>query len=452
MTAGDLWPAPAAPAPPAALDATVRLPGSKSITNRALLLAAIADAPSTVWHPLRARDTELMAAGLRSLGVDIVDIVDIVDAADAAGTPVAWRVTPQPLHGGVVEVGNAGTVMRFVPPVAALAAGTVSFHGDARASERPLTEVLDALRAMGVAVDGDRVPFTLHGTGRVTGGRVVIDASMSSQFVSALLLAGARYDHGVEVVHQGSPVPSQPHIDMTVTMLREAGVVVDTSVPDRWAVAAGPVVGRDVHVEPDLSNAAPFLAAGMVTGGRVRVLGWPRVTTQAGDALRDLFARMGGTCAFDGDDLVLTGPARGTLTGLEADLHDVGELAPVLAAVCALATTPSELRGIAHLRLHETDRLAALAAELGALGATVVELDDGLRIEPAALHGAVFHTYDDHRLATAAAVLGLVVPGVLVENVSTTNKTLPGFVGLWQQVVAPAGAAPGRSTAPEVPS
>jgi 3-phosphoshikimate 1-carboxyvinyltransferase len=443
MSVHDLWPAPPAPE---ALDATVRLPGSKSITNRALLLAAIADAPSTVWHPLRARDTELMAAGLRALGVEVTEV------ADAAGAAVAWHVTPGPLHGGVVEVGNAGTVMRFVPPVAALAAGEVSFLGDPRASERPLTEVLDALRAMGVAVDGDRVPFTVHGTGRVAGGRVVIDASMSSQFVSALLLAGARYDHGVEVVHHGAPVPSQPHIDMTVAMLREAGVVVDTSQPDRWAVAPGRVVGRDVHVEPDLSNAAPFLAAAMVTGGRVRVLGWPRVTTQAGDALRDLFAGMGGTCSFDGDDLVVVGPPRGALVGLQTDLHDVGELAPVLAAVCALATTPSELRGIAHLRLHETDRLAALAAELGALGASVAELDDGLRIEPAALHGAVFHTYDDHRLATAAAVLGLVVPGVLVENVSTTNKTLPGFVELWQQAVAPAGPANDRLTAPEVPS
>ena len=422
-----LWPAPFAARP---LDATVHLPGSKSITNRALLLAALAGAPSTVRRPLRARDTELMAAGLRSIGVGVDDV-----AATVPGEVAAWHVTPRPLHGGTIHVGNAGTVMRFVPPVAALANGDVHFVGDARASERPLGEVLAALRAMGVQVAGDRVPFVVQGRARVRGGRVQIDASASSQFVSALLLAGARYERGVEVVHRGAPVPSQPHIEMTVEMLRAVGVQVDTATPDRWSVAAGEVVARDLDVEPDLSNAAPFLAAAMVTGGVVRIPGWPRRTTQAGDSLRELFAAMGGRCDFDGDALVLRGPGVGAITALDADLHDVGELAPVLAAVCALAGSPSELRGIAHLRLHETDRLAALAAELGGLGARVVELDDGLRIEPAPLHGAVFHTYDDHRLATAAAVLGLVVPGVLVENVATTDKTLPGFVDLWRHTL-----------------
>jgi 3-phosphoshikimate 1-carboxyvinyltransferase len=253
--------------------------------------------------------------------------------------------------------------------------------------------------------------------------------------VSALLLAAARYEHGVEVVHRGAPVPSQPHIDMTVSMLRDAGVQVDTSVADRWAVAPGPVVARDLDVEPDLSNAAPFLAAARVTGGTVRVPGWPRTTTQAGDALRGLFARMGADVTFAGDALVLHGPGPGAIQGIDADLHDVGELAPVLAAVCALAGGPSELRGIAHLRLHETDRLAALARELGAFGALVRELDDGLAIDPAPLHAATFHTYDDHRLATAGAVLGLVVPGTLVENVATTDTTLPGFVDLWRRTL-----------------
>lgn len=426
MTAHELWPAPLAPRP---VTATVQLPGSKSITNRALILAALADGPSTVHRPLRARDTLLMAAGLRTLGVAITD------AADVSGAPPAWHVTPAPLHGGAVDVGNAGTVMRFVPPVAALAHGAVTFRGDARASERPLTAVLDALRTMGVAVDGDRVPFTVHGTGAVRGGVVHIDASSSSQFVSALLLAGARYEHGVEVVHRGAPVPSQPHIEMTVAMLRAAGVSVDTSVPDRWAVAPSALVARDLEVEPDLSNAAPFLAAAMVTGGRVRVPGWPRSTTQAGDALRDLFGRMGARCSFEGDALVLAGPGPGAIAGLDADLHDVGELAPVIAAVCALAAGPSVLRGIAHLRLHETDRLAALAAELSAFGARVRERADGLEIDPAPLAAATFHTYDDHRLATAGAVLGLVVPGTLVENVATTDKTMPGFVDLWRRTL-----------------
>ena len=419
MSATELWPAPLAPR---AVNATVELPGSKSITNRALVLAALADEPGVIRGPLRARDTELMATALRALGVSIVD-----DGAD-------WVVTPAVLHGGSIDVGNAGTVMRFVPPLAALADGVTFFHGDVRASERPLAVVLDALRGLGVVVDGDSVPFGLRGTGRVRGGRVDIDASASSQFVSALLLAGARYDDGVEVVHHGPPVPSQPHIDMTVSMLRAVGVTVECG-DDRWSVAPGPIAACDLTVEPDLSNAAPFVAAAMVTGGTVRVARWPHVTTQAGDQLRTLFAAMGGVLSFDGDTLVAHGPAVGELVGLDADLHEVGELAPVIAAVCALATSPSYLRGIAHLRFHETDRLAALVGELCALGANVYELDDGLAVEPAPLHAATFHTYDDHRLATAAAVLGLVVPGVRVENVATTNKTLPGFVELWHRTL-----------------
>jgi len=427
MTPRELWPAPIAGGP---VTATVELPGSKSITNRALILASLADGPSLIRRPLRARDTELMAAALRSLGVSVVDAAD---PSPAAGS--SWLVTPGSWHGGSIDVGNAGTVMRFVPPVAALAVGDIAFRGDTRARERPITEVLRALRAIGASVTGDRVPFTVHGTGSVPGGTVQIDASSSSQFISALLLAGARYVDGIEVLHRGAPVPSQPHIDMTVAMLRQAGVVVDTATPDRWAVAPGPVGARDLTVEPDLSNAAPFLAAAMVTGGTVRVSGWPRVTTQAGDALRSLFGEMGGTFSFDDDALVATGPGVGAIAGLDADLHAVGELAPVVAAVCALANGPSALRGIAHLRLHETDRLAALAAELCAMGADVRELADGLAIHPARLHGATFHTYDDHRLATAAAVLGLVVPGVLVENVATTSKTLPDFVDLWRHTL-----------------
>jgi 3-phosphoshikimate 1-carboxyvinyltransferase len=323
--------------------------------------------------------------------------------------------------------------MRFLPPVAALADGEVEFHGDERASERPIAPVLDALRALGVRITGDAVPCTVHGTGSVAGGEVVLDASSSSQFVSALLLAGARYDEGVTVVHEGPPVPSQPHIDMTVAMLRDVGVDVDTSRPERWTVAPGRIEARDLEIEPDLSNAAPFLAAAMVTGGTVVIPGWPGRTHQAGDTLRHLFAEMGGSCTLGTEGLTARGPDE--LLGIDVDLHDVGELAPVVAAACALATSPSTLRGIAHLRLHETDRLAALARELTALGANVEELDDGLRIDPAPLHGGIFRTYDDHRLATAAAVLGLVVPGIFVENVETTAKTMPEFVELWRNML-----------------
>jgi 3-phosphoshikimate 1-carboxyvinyltransferase len=420
VTEDRAWPAPLAESP---VDATVVVPGSKSITNRALVLAALADQPSTIRRPLQARDTDLMLGGLRALGAKI----------RKNGTR-GWTVTPGPLRGGrSIDVGNAGTVMRFLPPVAALADGDVSFHGDERASERPIGPVLDALRALGVQVTGDAVPFTVHGVGRVAGSEVVLDASSSSQFVSALLLAGPRYDDGVTVVHDGPPVPSQPHIDMTVAMLRDVGVEVDTSRPDRWRVEPGRIESHDLEIEPDLSNAAPFLAAAMVTGGTVVIPGWPGRTHQAGDTLRHLFAEMGGSCTLGTEGLTARGPDE--LLGIDVDLHDVGELAPVVAAVCALATSPSTLRGIAHLRLHETDRLAALARELTALGANVEELDDGLRIDPAPLHGGIFRTYDDHRLATAAAVLGLVVPGILVENVETTAKTMPEFVELWRNML-----------------
>jgi 3-phosphoshikimate 1-carboxyvinyltransferase len=424
-----LWSAPVASAP---VDAVVALPGSKSVTNRALVLAALADGPSTVRQPLYSRDTALMAAGLRALGAAVEETAD----GDL-------RIVPAPLRGPAhIDVGNAGTVMRFLPPVAALAAGDVRFEGDPRAYERPLDGVILALRDLGADIDDagtGRLPMTVRGAGSLRGGIVEIDASSSSQFVSALLLSGARFAEGVEVRHIGSAVPSMPHIDMTVAMLRAAGVSVDDSEPDVWKVAPGPIAARDVVVEPDLSNAAPFLAAALVTGGRVTVRDWPVATTQPGDWLRDLFARMGGAWEFTADGLVFTGT--GKIHGITADLHDVGELTPVIAAVAALADTPSELTGIAHLRLHETDRLAALAKELNGLGGDVTDTADGLVIRPRPLHGGEFATYDDHRLATAAAVIGLAVPGVEVENIATTAKTLPDFPALWHALLMPADQA-----------
>ena len=417
------WPAPLAAGP---VDAEVALPGSKSVTNRAVVLAALANGVGAVRRPLHARDTSLMTAALRSLGTEVT--------TTAAGN---WHVVPRRLRGGAqVDVGLAGTVMRFLPPVAALADGPVTFDGDPHARKRPLAPVVEALRALGVVVDdGGRgsLPITVHGRGRLRGGEVEIDASESSQFVSALLLAAPRFEHGIVLRHVGPPMPSAPHVAMTVAMLRQGGVSVDDSTPDVWQVYPGEVQARTWDVEPDLSNAAPFLAAAMLTGGRVTVQGWPQQTTQAGDALRELLTDMGAACSLDERGLTVAGTGR--VRGLHADLHDVGELTPVLAAVCALADSPSHLRGIAHLRLHETDRLAALANELNNLGGDVTETEDGLRIRPRPLHGGLFRTYDDHRLATAAAVLGLVVDGVEVENVATTAKTLPDFPGLWRQML-----------------
>lgn len=422
----DPWPAPVATG---RIDAVVSLPGSKSLTNRALVLAALADGPSVVRRALRSRDTLLMAQGLTALGARV----------DTSSED--WAVTPLPARqaqptAAEVDCGLAGTVMRFVPPVAGLVDGTVAFDGDPHMRKRPVGEVLTALTALGVQIDdGGRgsLPFTVAGTGRVPGGTVVIDASASSQFVSALLLAGARYDRGVDVRHDGKPIPSLPHIEMTIAMLRDRGVAVDDADANRWAVAPGPIGARDETIEPDLSNAAPFLALAAVTGGSVTVRDWPASTTQAGDALRDLLAQMGCTVERVDAGLRVTGPADGHrgLVGLDADLHDVGELAPAVAALCALASTPSHLRGIAHIRGHETDRLAALASELGALGADVTEHPDGLSIRPAPLTGGVFHTYADHRMAHAGVIVGAAVPGVLVEDVATTSKTFPDFPGFW---------------------
>ncbi|HET7387692.1 MAG TPA: 3-phosphoshikimate 1-carboxyvinyltransferase [Nocardioidaceae bacterium] len=415
----DPWPA---PHPTRAVHATVDLPGSKSLTARALVLAALSDAPSVVRRALRSRDTELMADALRSLGAGV----------DSRGDD--WAITPAAKVKGreTVDCGLAGTVMRFVPPVAALADGPVVFDGDPQARSRPMGQVLRGLAGLGVDVeDEDRgtLPFTIVGHGAVRGGTVTIDASGSSQFVSALLLAGARYEEGVDVCHDGKPVPSLPHIAMTVASLREHGVEVDDSQPNRWRVLPGEVHAVDVLVEPDLSNAAPFVAAGMLDDGAVTIRGWPRSTHQAGNALREIVAMMGAKVELDDAGLTVSGTGR--LEGIDYDLHDVGELTPTVAALCALASSPSILRGVAHIRGHETDRLSALTTELNGLGGHVTETDDGLKIRPAPLSGGVFRTYADHRMAHAGVILGLAVDGVRVENIVTTAKTFPDFAGAW---------------------
>jgi 3-phosphoshikimate 1-carboxyvinyltransferase len=421
-----LWPAPTASAP---VDATVALPGSKSLTNRFLVVAALAGGQSRLHRPLRSRDTLLMAAALSALGVDVADRGD------------DWVVTPSTLRGPAkIDTGLAGTVMRFMPPVAALADGEISFDGDEQARSRPMGPMLGALRELGAEIEdegSDSLPFVVRGSGGLVGGSVTLDASSSSQFVSGLLLAGARYAEGLTVRHEGDPVPSEPHIAMTVEVLRDCGVVVDDAEPDTWRVHPGQIFPLDIEVEPDLSNAAPFLAAALVTSGRVTVPAWPQRTTQAGDALRDILDAMGADVSLDADGLTVRGA--GDISGIDVDLHDAGELTPVVAALAALADSPSRISGIAHLRGHETDRLAALATEINGLGGDVVEAADGLQIRPKPLHGNVFATYADHRIAMAAAVLGLAVPGVLVEDVETTGKTLPGFTDLWHQMLVGGG-------------
>lgn len=330
--------------------------------------------------------------------------------------------------------------MRFLPPVAALADGPVRFDGDPRSHERPLHGVIDAPRALGARIDDEKrgaLPLTVHGAGGLDGGTVEIDASSSSQFVSALLLSAPRFNQGVEVRHVGTRLPSLPHIRMTVDMLRAVGARVDEpehgGEPNVWRVAPSALRGRDLVVEPDLSNAQPFLAAALVTGGRVTIPDWPARTTQPGDELRRIFTEMGGSCELTDAGLTFTGTGR--IHGIDVDLGEVGELTPGIAAVAALADSPSTLRGVAHLRLHETDRLAALTKEINELGGDVTETEDGLHIRPRPLHGGVFHTYHDHRMATAGAIIGLVVEGVEIEDVATTAKTLPDFPTMWTEML-----------------
>ena len=429
-----LWPAPFRG--DKKVSARVVIPGSKSVTNRALILAAQAQSPSLLKRPLISRDTELMVAGLRAMGVGIKDVQ--VDG------DLAWEITPAPLRGPAkVDVGNAGTVMRFLPPLSALAQGDISFDGDPRSYERPLGPVIAALEDLGIEIEHDgrySLPMVVKSKGQIPGGALTIDASASSQFLSALLLIAPSTRDGIVATHKGGPLPSMPHIDMTVQMLRDFGAKVEVDKEaNSWSVSAGPLQGQDLVIEPDLSNAAPFLSIAMVCGGSITIADWPEVTTQPGDQLRDILTAMGAQISRSADGLTITGGD--SIKGIDIDLHDVGELTPAIAALAALADSPSHLRGIGHLRLHETDRLAALTREINSLGGNVVEDETSLHITPngalgKGLHGGTFHTYEDHRLATAGAVIGLVIPGVEIENVATTRKTLPDFPGLWQSLVS----------------
>ena len=411
------------------INAKVSVPGSKSATNRALILAAISKTPSVLRKPLFSRDTDLMVKGLRSLGCKIVEI--------KTSEGFDYHVTPRQLTGPIqIDVGNAGTVMRFLPPIAAMATGLIYFDGDARSHERPLEPVIKALEQLGVSIEHGnkyRLPLTLNGSGHVKGGEVEIDASASSQFVSALLLLGPATDNGITVKHIGKSLPSLPHIEMTIQMLKQFGAVVEVD-KNIWSVKSGSLTGQDLTIEPDLSNAAPFMAAAMICGGSVEILDWPKSTTQPGDQLRNIFASMGARIEQTGEGLKIS--AGSAINGIDIDLHDVGELTPSIAAVAALASSQSTLRGIAHLRLHETDRLAALANEINNLGGDVTEGPGELLIKPAKLAASqIFKSYEDHRMATAGAIIGLAVKDLSVENIETTKKTLSDFPGMWQEML-----------------
>ncbi len=415
------WHAPVASAP---LDAAVALPGSKSLNNRELVLSALASEPTLLTGTLASRDSTLMIEALRQLGTEIEVRED-----------GSILVTPKPFNNpAVIDCGLAGTVMRFVPPAALLSNQTVVFDGDEAARRRPMSTTIDSLRALGVSVSDEgkgSLPFTVHGTGTVAGGEVTIDASASSQFVSGLLLAAARFENGLVLRHVGEHLPSMPHIEMTLDCLTKRGVKVSTPEPAVWKVEPGLISGGSVAIEPDLSNAGPFLAAAMVAGGSVFIQGWPDSTTQVGDEFDGILQQMGAEIVRENGGLTITGT--GTIHGIDIDLSIGGELTPVIAALAALADSPTVIRGVAHLLGHETDRLAALAAEINRIGGIARETPDGLEIDPSDnLHGAIWQTYEDHRMATAGAIIGLRVPGIQVEDITTTSKTMPNFASMWQ--------------------
>ena len=434
MSSEVLWNAPVADRP---VDALVRVPGSKSLTARWMFLAAAADEPSVLRGALVSRDTRLMRDALERLGA-VLEVEDGALHVTPLPPPAEHPAEPVEIHTGL-----AGTVMRFVPMLAALHHGDVRFTGDEAAFQRPMDAVVDVLRQQGVEVtehgEPGRLPLTVHGTGRLPGGRVEVDASASSQFISNLLLVAARAETDIELVHVGEVLPSLPHIDMTVETLRQAGVEathqLDAEGRHAWSVRHGAIRPLEVTIEPDLSNAGPFLAAAMATGGTIAVDDWPETTTQPGDAYRDLLTRMGGEVWREGRTLCVRGT--GTLRGIDADMSAMGELVPTMSALCALAETPSRLTGVAHLRGHETDRLKALATELTKIGARTSELEDGLEIHPGELRGDVFESYEDHRMATAGAIIGLRVPDLRVVDIGTTQKTLPDFVGMWLSMLHP---------------
>jgi 3-phosphoshikimate 1-carboxyvinyltransferase len=411
------------------INAKISIPGSKSATNRALILAAIAKTPSRLRKPLSSRDADLMVKGLQSLGCKI-DEIKTEQGFD-------YQITPQKLSGPTqIDVGNAGTVMRFLPPIASLATGLVHFDGDARSHERPLEPVIKALEQLGASIEHGnkyRLPLTINGSGEIKGGEVEVDASASSQFISALMLLGPATKNGLTIRNIGKSLPSMPHIEMTIQMLRQFGATVEIG-ENSWVVDSGDLLGQDLTIEPDLSNAAPFMAAAMICGGSVEILDWPKSTSQPGDQLRDIFAKMGARIEQSSEGLKISGS--GKINGIDIDLHNVGELTPSIAAVAALASSPSTLRGIAHLRLHETDRLAALANEINNLGGDVTEGPGELLIKPAKLvPSQIFKSYEDHRMATAGAIIGLAVKDLIVENIETTKKTLPDFPGMWQEML-----------------
>ena len=386
------------------------------------MLSALAKEPTTLIDPLVSRDSNLMIQALRQLGTGVSEV----------GNTLA--ITPRALFGpATIDCGLAGTVMRFVPPLAALATGQIDFDGDLAARKRPMKTTIESLATLGVEITGDKLPFSIHGVGEVLGGEIQIDASASSQFVSGLLLVGAKFKNGLTVSHVGDHLPSMPHIEMTIDCLQKRGVDASKTGLASWRVEPGEISGGEIQIEPDLSNAGPFLAAAMVAGGSLTITNWPKSTTQVGNDFDGILQQMGAAIKRVGSDLIISGS--GQIHGIDIDLSTGGELTPVIAALASLADSQTQIRGVAHLRGHETDRLSALVNEINSIGGNAIETADGLIIKPANLRGGEWKTYEDHRMATAGAIIGLRVPGIEIEDITVTEKTIPEFVKLWEQML-----------------
>ena len=445
------------PTPSEPIDATVSLPGSKSLSARALLAAALADAPSQIEGLLESRDTALMRAALETLGArftwhgGLLQVTPLVADQKPAGLPPD-NSTP------VIDCGLAGTVMRFVPPLALALGTSLTFTGDQAALARPMEPLTDALEALGARFEwhGQRghLPFTIHGAGLNPQEhlQVQVDGSKSSQFVSALLYLGAALQLGRAqslTVSAKQPLVSVPHLQMSVASLRQCGVQVQAPEDYRaeqlsWCVSGRPRGGRSV-IEPDLSNAGPFIAAPLVSaaGGQVRILHWPTHTTQVGANWVEILKLFGAQVQLDQGTLL---SSSGALRGIERDASAEGELVPTMAALALVAASqgqPSKIWGIGHLRGHETDRLAAIAAQARKLGGNVDEGQDYLVFHPCTLHPAHLEAYADHRMATFAAIMGLNLPGISLDDVDATAKTMPTFTQLWDAMLKSAGEAIG---------
>lgn len=427
--ADDGWHCPRATGP---LSATLEIPGSKSLTNRELVLAALADGPSILRAPLHSDDSARMTEALSALGVQI----DEVEGTSPFGPDL--RVTPPArLGGGVtIDCGQAGTVMRFIAGVAGLADGDLTLTAHPSALHRPMGAMITALRELGVDVDDEgrwALPFVVRGRGHIRGGEVVIDASASSQFVSGMLLAAPRFDTGLHLIHSGPRLPSLPHIDMTVDALARRGVHVERPSTNEWIVPPQAPRAKDVSIEPDLSNAAPFLAAAMIAGGSVSVAGWPAHSTQPGVLLATILHDMGARVSRRGGALTVS--AGRVIHGIEIDLAPASELTPTIVGLAAFANDATTITGIGHIRGHETNRIEALVDNVRAVGGHAEELEDGIRIEPRPLHGGIWRAFHDHRMATTGALIGLGADGVVVDDIGTTAKTMPQFPQLWARML-----------------